>query len=936
VPPETDDGIVGDRHATQPAPDELAELAAQALAATAKFRSVFNQSGMFAGIMDLDGTLREVNELSLKACGYRAEDALGLPFWETPWWRGSGDVQATIRDAVERARTGEVFKATLPYWLADGSERIVEFAMHPIRDESGSVLFLSPTGIDITDRVRAEALLRRNHETFFNLVQNSPFGIYVVDADFKLRQVGKGAQRVFEHVRPLLGRDFADVLRQIWVEPFASEAIARFRHTLATGEPYVAVDTTEQRHDLDAVESYDWRIERITLPDGQYGVVCYFYDLTEIRRVQEELRYRSRQFQTLIDKAPLGVLLVDADFRLTQVNPAGMPAFTGIAGLVGRSIDEVTHILWPAPRAEEITRVFRRTLETGEPFHMPELDEVRADRGVVEYYDWRVERITLPDGRFGIVCYFRDISEQVRSRRAIAASEARYRTLFESIDEAFCVLEVIFDAQQRPVDFRYIELNPAFEKQSGLHGALGRRASEVIEHEAHWFETYGRVASTGEPVRFQSSAQALDRWFDVYAFRIGEPHEHRVAVLFRDITAQRHAEESVRFHIAELKTAQNALQDADRRKDEFLATLAHELRNPLAAIRMALGVLSRGQNDPGHVARMRTIIDRQSAQLVRLIDDLLDVSRITRGKLELRKEPTRLAATIEHAVEGVAAMAEAKGLRLSVRQADDSLVVHADAQRFAQVISNLLNNACKFTEPGGAIDVWAERDADSAVVHVRDTGAGIPPGDLARVFDMFAQVDGPEKQHAGGLGIGLSLARSIVTLHGGTIEARSDGPGRGSEFIVRIPLVADASHTPARAHDGGAVSDTRRARSTVLAIDDNRDALDAVTLMLQMAGFTVVTGSDGGEAVELARTERPAALLLDIGLPGLDGYEIARQIRREPWGASMRLVAMTGWGQEKDKEKAREAGFDAHLTKPVDAEELVRVLADMGDRRALT
>jgi CheY-like chemotaxis protein len=344
--------------------------------------------------------------------------------------------------------------------------------------------------------------------------------------------------------------------------------------------------------------------------------------------------------------------------------------------------------------------------------------------------------------------------------------------------------------------------------------------------------------------------------------------------------------------------------------------------------------MNRVQDDPAHVARMRTIIDRQSSQLVRLIDDLLDVSRITRGKLELRKEPVPLARTIEHAVEGVAALCESKGLRLTVRPPHDPLVVHADALRFAQVISNLLNNACKFTDAGGAIDVWAERDGGHAVVHVRDTGAGIPPGELARVFDMFAQVEGPQ---TGGLGIGLSLARSIVTLHGGTVEARSDGVGLGSEFIVRIPVLADSERpTSGPKETSAAPPATRNARSTVLAIDDNRDALEAVTLTLQMAGFIVVTGSDGHEAVELARTHRPAAMLLDIGLPGIDGYEIARQIRREPWGADMRLVAMTGWGQERDKEMAREAGFDAHLTKPVDAEELVRVLVDVEEHRAPT
>jgi PAS domain S-box-containing protein len=645
-----------------------------------------------------------------------------------------------------------------------------------------------------------------------------------------------------------------------------------------------------------------------------------------------------------------------------------------------------------------------------------------------------------PDG--SVAGYYALVHDMTAARQAeqreralaqeVNAESERYRSLFESLDEAFCVLELIFADDGTAIDFRYLEVNPAFEQQTGLTDAVGRRATEVLEHEAHWFDTYGRVARTGEPVRFQNRAQALGRWFDVYAFRMGAPQDARVALLFRDITATKQAEESIRFQarlldevgqavvvsdpdgriiywnraaedlygwtreealgrsvleitddadgsaraaailqqvsagrpwsgevdvrsragvrsaivtntplfdeqgaltaivgvavdISQLKTVQRALQDADRRKDEFLATLAHELRNPLAAIRMALGVLARGGHDPG---RVHGIIERQSAQLVRLIDDLLDVSRITRGKVELHRHPVSVAQILEHAVDAIAPMCESRGLRLTVHPPDRTLVVHADPLRFAQVVSNLLNNACKFTPPGGEIVLSAAGDGDQAVVTVRDTGMGIPDGELERVFDMFAQVGGPHGHGSGGLGIGLSLARSIVAMHGGTIRASSDGPGRGSTFVVRLPVLADAVVPPPAA---APQAEPLQRGGTVLAVDDNRDALDAVAMMLRTAGYTVVTAGDGIEGLERARQVQPGTVLLDIGLPGLDGYEVARRIRREPWGRSARLVAMTGWGQEKDKQRAHEAGFDAHLTKPVDPSDLVRVLAERRD-----
>jgi PAS domain S-box-containing protein len=544
------------RYATDTAREE--HLRGEVRVAEAKFRTVFDQSGIFAGITDLDGTVREANDCSLTACGYRADQVIGRKFRDGPWWGGSEAVQKTIDEATAQAAGGVAFRDTLPYWLADGRERAVELSVLPVRDRDGRVVFLHPTGIDITERMESESLLRRSHDTFFKLIENAPFGIFIIDSGFRLRQVSAGARKVFENIHPLLDRDFSEVLACVWEEPFLSEALEHFRHTLATGERYMARNTTEKRRDLGEVESYDWRIERITLPDGSFGVVCHFYDLSDINRAHEELRYRSTQFETLLNQAPMGVYLVDADFRLAQINPIAWPVFQNVPGPIGHDCANALHIIWGKEFGDEVIGIFRHTLETGESHHAPELAQFRADEGALEYYEWRVDRITLPDGRYGAVCYFRDISDMVRARHAIAESEARYRLLFESMDEAFCVLEMIWDDDGRPVDFRYLEINPAFKKQTGLQGVVGKRATEVLDHESGWFDIYGEIARTGGSVRFEHRAEALGRWFDVNAFRIGDPAAGRVAALFSDITERKKAEDALRVQEEQLRTAKSA------------------------------------------------------------------------------------------------------------------------------------------------------------------------------------------------------------------------------------------------------------------------------------------------------------------------------------------------------------------------------------------
>jgi len=374
----------------------------------------------------------------------------------------------------------------------------------------------------------------------------------------------------------------------------------------------------------------------------------------------------------------------------------------------------------------------------------------------------------------------------------------------------------------------------------------------------------------------------------------------------------------------------DALKEADRRKDEFLATLAHELRNPLAPIRNGLQIMRLAQS-PEVVERARGMMERQLQQMVRLIDDLLDLSRISRGKIELRKERADLASVVRIAVETSQPMIDQAGHRLTVHLPAAPVAVEADVTRLAQVISNLLNNAAKFTEKGGQIWLDVEDAGSEAVIRVKDNGVGIPPPMLPQVFEMFTQVDRSLEKSRSGLGIGLSLVKKIVEMHGGTVEAHSAGHGLGSELIVRLPrLPALSSPAPGEKPAAGSPEPGGApARRRILVADDNTDAAASLAMMLEIMGNEVRTAVDGQEAVETAESFRPTVILLDIGMPRLNGYDACRRIREQPWSHGVFLVALTGWGQDEDKRRSKEAGFDHHLVKPVEPAALEKLLAKL-------
>ncbi|HSR96405.1 MAG TPA: PAS domain-containing protein [Kofleriaceae bacterium] len=637
--------------------------------------------------------------------------------------------------------------------------------------------------------------------------------------------------------------------------------------------------------------------------DGEIvGCVLVFRDISEKQRVEAELRQAGEQARTILESITDAFFALSRDWRFTYVNQQAEKLFARTkADLVGKSIwDE-----YPGLVGSEFESAYRAA--------------ANGTAGSVTSYfpdHARWYEVHAYPARDGFAVYFRDVTEQRHANERIREAEEQFRAMADNIPQLSWMATPegsIFWFNRRWYEYT----GTTFEQMKGD----GWKSFVGPDELPRVIRTFANSITSGKP------------WEDTFALRRHDgalrwhlsramPIKNQDGVVLRwfgsntDITEQR-------------KMAAD-LAEADRRKSEFLAILAHELRNPLAPIRTGLQVLKLSGDDGQAAEQARTMMDRQLAQMVRLVDDLMDVSRITSGKIELRKKPVQLAAVVNSAIETSRPLIEQMGHELTVTLPSQPITLDADLTRLAQVFMNLLNNAAKYSERGGQIQLTAEPRGAEVVVSVKDNGIGIDADHLPAIFEMFSQVDRSLEKAQGGLGIGLSLVKRLIELHGGTVDARSDGPNMGSEFVVRLPMVVEASRAE------NVLPQEQRAPQPalrILVVDDNRDGADLLAMMLESMGNEIRVAYDGEAAIGATLDFCPDVVLLDIGLPKLNGYEACRRIRALDAGKDVLLIAQTGWGQSEDRRRTREAGFDHHLVKPLDPQVLRKLLTGLRPRK---
>lgn len=569
-----------------------------------------------------------------------------------------------------------------------------------------------------------------------------------------------------------------------------------------------------------------------------------------------------------------------------------------------------------------------QVLRTGEPVRDQEVLIERTDGSrvavIVNIDVIRDEQQNI----VGAVNVLKDVTERKKTEARLAHVQhesERLRRLYETILATIPDFVYIFD-----LNFRFTYANDALLTMWGKtwDEAIGKNCLELgypAWHAAKHDRELTQVLTTGRPVQDEVpfiGTHGLRIYDYIFVPVFGANGEiEAIAGTTRDVTERKHMEQ-------ELQSRAEELAEADRKKDEFIALLAHELRNPLAPVRNGLRILELAENDPQTLSQVRLMMERQLTHMVRLIDDLLDVSRMNRNKLHLQKHRVSLQEVINNAVEATRPAIEAANHSLTVSLPDKPIFLDADLTRLAQVFSNLLSNSAKYTKPGGKIWLIAEPEGDQLIVEVRDNGIGIPAASLPNIFDMFSQVPSDSNHCTDGLGIGLALVKALVEMHQGSVSASSDGPDKGSIFRVTLPIlsaVVDAQPEP-RVQDIHAPDQPKR---RILIVDDNHDACDSMAMLLNLLGHDVRIAHDGFEALACVKEFAPHIVLMDVGMPNLNGYDATRLIREQANGKAITIVAVTGWGQEGDRTQSRAAGCDGHLVKPVNLKDIEDLLCDL-------
>jgi PAS domain S-box-containing protein len=1063
-----------------------AELVRAKEAQTRLYDATLSSITDLAYTFDLEGNWIYANKPLLKIWGKSLAEITGKSSLELGYPPELAErLKQQVKEVVE---TRQPVRGEAYYTDAAGVEDYHEYIFSPVLAPDGTVAAVCGTTRLTTERKRAENMLRQNEALFSALVELAPTGMYVVDGQFRLQQINARALPAFAKVEPKIGRDFGEVMEILWGSEVGAQLAGIFRHTLDTGEPYRSPRFAEHRQDLNEDRAYEWETQRVTLPDGTHGVVCYFNDITdaerhnanlaflatisddllrldtvddilntvcaktceylrltigcfveineaadisnvthewrrpempgligtyklsdylsadfqEILRAGEcfivrdtaadprtdaekyaELKIRSficvpliadgrwkfmfdihdsrprdwradeiglvreltariwarlervradsilRQnealFAALIEEAPVGVYVINAQFRVQQINTRALPAFEKVEPKMGRTLTDVMHIQWGKEAGDELAAIFRHTLDTGEPYVSPGYSNVRADLGEEKTYEWQTRRVTLPNGSHGVVCYFNDITEQRRQARA----SQQLAAIVESSADAIISKDLnsivtswnhgaerLFGYPAREIIGQSITILLPPERLNEEPDILERvRRGERIEH----YET----------IRRRKDGKLLEISLTVSPIQDADGKVIGASKIARDITEQKQAER-------ELERAHKEAVAAARAKDDFLAALSHELRTPLNPV---LLLASEAAEDPALApetrAQFATI--RNNVELeARLIDDLLDLTRITNGKLSLNFDGLDVHAVLKDAIAIVKPELDQKKISLALDLAAENPALSGDAVRLQQIFWNVLKNAVKFTPANGrvAVKTRIHEKEEKISVEIVDTGIGLTAEEISHVFKAFSQGEHAVNKNGhrfGGLGLGLTISRMLVELHSGTIRAISPGRGQGATFVIELPLakIKSAKTKPADFADetktGSPANGERKAGARILLVEDHEATRVALVYLLTRQQCQVSTATSVAEARQLAQQKNFDLVLSDIGLPDGDGYALMSELRAE---FGLKGIALTGYGMEQDVARSQSAGFVAHLTKPIRMESLKKVLQE--------
>jgi PAS domain S-box-containing protein len=865
-----------------------------------QLREMFQQApGAMAVLRGPKHVFELVNPAYLQLIGHR--DVLGKPIGDAlPELREQGFVE--LLDRVYATREAHVGKqATVSLERVPGAtleHRVLDFIYQPLKNAAGAVTGIFVAATDVTDRTRAEQALAQQKRLYEAILTNTPDLAYVWDLNHRFIYANEGLLKMWgKSAEDAIGKNCLELGYEPWHAAMHDREIEQ---VIATKKP---VRGEVPFTGAFGRRIYDYLLVPVFGANGEVEAIAgTTRDVTDRKVTEEALRQSETRFRQLIEASPAGVAISETDGKIVLANDALLE----IMGYTRADLEKGA-VDWqrstPPEYLQRDHQHMQALREGGSPAAF-EKEFIRPDGSRVPVLI--VARFIPGEGN-RMVAFAMDITQRKQAEESLRKTEQRLSRIFET--NLLGLLYFDFNGGVLDANEEFLRI-VGYSREDLREGTVDWSRITPTEFKNQDARAVADLRRTGAHAPIEKQYIRKD--------------SSRVWVLVGSALVDREMGVGFVLDLSGVKEAEDALREADRRKDEFIATLSHELRNPLAPIRNALELVKRSPISDPQLRTASEIIDRQVQHMVRLVDDLLDVSRITLGHVNLRQEAVSLKHVLSDAIEAARPAMQAAEHHFTAHLPEKDVHVMGDATRLSQVFQNVLNNAAKYTPNKGRIELELQSQGRAACVHIRDSGIGIPLDMQLRVFDLFTRVHPSESIKTSGLGIGLALAKKLVELQGGQIEVRSEGLGKGSEFTITLPIIQTPS-LMATAQEGATIGNELQKRR-VLVVDDNRDAAESLGMLLEVMGCEVAVGFDGPTALELAKTFQPDLVLLDIGMPGMDGYAVAKQLRASARGNQMLLVALTGWGQKEDKQIAILAGFDKHFTKPIDPNALATLV----------